>query len=177
MWHKPDELYWFEKVVVFLTIKLLIESISLCCCTVDWVHFRWAQRFRKQSAVVEAAVKEEKDDYEIAVGNTADDDVEEAQTTTSNNPEACWRGLLPVEQVGTHDSFCAAKIHTGAPEKGTYGNWKRNPKQPPECQRSGKSPSRPFHLSQQSNALASPDQGRCGSKVPKKNRVFLCRTR
>ena len=27
-----------------------------------------------------------------------------------------------MEQVGTHDSFCAAKIHTGAPEKGTYGN-------------------------------------------------------
>ena len=46
--------------------------------------------------------------------------------------------------MGTHDSFCAAKIHTGAPEKGTYGNWKRNPKQPPECQRSGKGPADPF---------------------------------
>ena len=56
----------------------------------------------------------------------------------------CWCGLLPVEQVGTHDSFCGAKIHTGAPEKGTYGNWKRNPKQPPECQRSGKGPADPF---------------------------------
>ena len=40
-----------------------------------------------------------------------------------------------------------------------------------------KRPSRPFHLSQQSKALASPDQGRCGSKMPKKDRVFLCRTR
>ena len=49
-----------------------------------------------------------------------------------------------MEQVGTHDSFCAAKIHTGAPEKGTYGNWKRNPKQTPECQRSGKGPADPF---------------------------------
>ena len=57
---------------------------------------------------------------------------------------ACWCGLLPVEQVGTHDSFCAAKIHTGAPEEGTYGNWKRNPKKPPECQRSGKGSADPF---------------------------------
>ena len=40
-----------------------------------------------------------------------------------------------------------------------------------------KRPSRPFHLSHQLKALASPDQGRCGSKVPKKDRVFLCRTR
>ena len=57
---------------------------------------------------------------------------------------SCWCGLLPSEQMGTHESFCAAKIHTGAPEKGTYGNWKRNSKLPPECQRSGKGPADPF---------------------------------
>ena len=39
-----------------------------------------------------------------------------------------------------------------------------------------KGPSRPFHLSQQSKALATPDQGRCESNVPKRDRVFLCRT-